>query len=180
VTGEGKGDNVQVLKSYAEAVSRKYPEQVVIAIAKDADGKYNPITLGWTMITSGEPPMMAISIGLSRHSLGAVRLSREFVISFPSEGMEDDTLFFGSRSGRDMDKLVAHGTATEPATKIDCVLLSDAVANFECVLEAEVVSGDHAVFVGRVVASHVSEDPDVGRLYNFGSGVFGGAVPDAK
>ena len=75
-----------------------------------------------------------------------------------------------------MDKLVAHGTATQPATKIDCVLLSDAVANFECVLEGEVVTGDHAVFVGRVVAAHVNEDIEARRLYNFGGDAFGSAV----
>lgn len=46
---------MQVQTIYRKAISRKYPEQVVIAIAKDAQGKYNPITLGWTMITSGSP-----------------------------------------------------------------------------------------------------------------------------
>ena len=46
---------------YSEAIKTKYPEQVVIAIAKDEKGKANPVTLGWTMIASGEPPMMAIA-----------------------------------------------------------------------------------------------------------------------
>ncbi len=31
---------------YAEAIVTKYPEQIVVAIAKDPKGKYNPITLG--------------------------------------------------------------------------------------------------------------------------------------
>ena len=38
---------------YSDAIKTKYPEQVVIAIAKDAAGKANPVTLGWTMIVSG-------------------------------------------------------------------------------------------------------------------------------
>jgi flavin reductase (DIM6/NTAB) family NADH-FMN oxidoreductase RutF len=45
---------------YSEAVKTKYPEQVVITIAKDRQGKANPVTLGWTMIVSGNPPMMAL------------------------------------------------------------------------------------------------------------------------
>lgn len=163
--------------TYARAIVRKYPEQVVIAIARDAQGKYNPITLGWTMITSGRPPMMAISVGLGRHSLGAIRRSREFVISFPSSAMADDTLFFGTESGRDMDKLAARATETQPAAKIDCVLLSEAVANFECKLEHEMQTGDHVLFVGRVVAAHVNQDPSVGRLYTRGEGYqLGGVV----
>ena len=52
---------MQRAASYDEAIGRKYPEQVVIAIARDSDGKFNPITLGWVMCTSGKPPMMAIS-----------------------------------------------------------------------------------------------------------------------
>ena len=51
---------------HSEAAGLKFPEQIVIAIAKDKNGKCNPITLGWTMTTSISPPMRAISIGLTR------------------------------------------------------------------------------------------------------------------
>ena len=49
--------------TWAQARRIKYPEQIVIAIAKDASGKHNPITLGWAMQTSIDPPMLA---GLKR------------------------------------------------------------------------------------------------------------------
>lgn len=162
--------------TYGEAIARKYPEQVVIAIARDASGKCNPIALGWTMITSAEPAMMAVSIGIGRHSLGAFRHAQQFVISFPSGQMESDMLYFGSVSGRDEDKLATRGTKTEAATKIDCVLLSDAVANFECEVAAELPTGDHVLFVGRVVAAHTNADASATRLMNFGEGEFGVAV----
>jgi len=163
---------------YSEAILTKYPEQVVIAIAKDASGKPNPITLGWTMITSGSPPMMAISIGETRHSLEAVRSAGEFVVSFPSHEMADEALFYGTKSGRDMDKLKEFGAATEPAVKIDCVLLANAVANFECVLKGELKTGDHVIFAGEVVASHVNAEP-AKRLYTLGSGYKMGGVRPA-
>ncbi len=168
---------MQTETPYNEAIARKYPEQVVIAIAKDAQGKHNPISLGWTMITSGEPPMMAISVGLARHSRAAIREAREFVICFPSSTMAADVLYFGTRSGRDEDKLTAFGAKTQPATKIDSVLLSGAAANFECALESELETGDHVIFVGRVVAAHVNEDPSVARLYNLGDREFSALRP---
>ncbi|MAE61676.1 MAG: flavin reductase [Planctomycetaceae bacterium] len=161
-----------------EAMGRKYPEQVAIAIAKDAEGKFNPITLGWCMNTSGDPAMLAISVGLERHSLGAIRHARQFVVSFPSVQMADEALFFGTHSGRDMDKLAACGTPTQPATRIDGVLLADAVANFECELETELPTGDHVIFVGRIVAAHAHQDASVARLYSRGGELgLGGAVP---
>jgi len=171
---------VQRTTDYSDAVVRKYPEQVVIAIARDAQGKCNPITLGWTMITSHDPPMMAISVGLSRYSLRAIREAGEFVIAFPSAQMADDALFFGTHSGREMDKLAERDTAIQPASQIGCVLLSHAVANFECVLEGELKTGDHVVFAGRVVAAHLNEKEDLGRLYTLGPGYKMGGVAPAE
>ena len=169
---------MQVTTSYEQAVSGKYPEQVAIAIVKDGRGNYNPITLGWTMITSHQPPMMAVSVGHTRHSLGAIRQAREFVICFPSSAMAEDALFYGTRSGRDLDKLSERGTPTQPAAAIDCVLFADAVANFECRLESELETGDHVLFVGRVVASHVHESGEVRRLYTLDKDYqMGGVVP---
>lgn len=170
---------MQVPTPYETAIRRKYPEQVVIAVTKDAQGKYNPITLGWTMITSHEPPMMAISVGHTRYSLGAIRQAREFVIAFPSSSMAEDALFHGTNSGRDMDKLAECGTRTQQAAEIDSLLLADAVANFECRLESELETGDHVILVGRVMASHVSESDALRRLYTVGENYqMGGVMAD--
>jgi len=160
--------------AYSEAIALKYPEQIVIAIAKDPLGKDNPVTLGWSMITSGQPPMLAIAVSTRHHSAEAILAAREFVVAFPSVGMADDTLYFGSVSGRDVDKLGVRRTATQPAREIDTVLLSDAVASFECVLEQAVLTGDHWLFVGRAVASHANSDPSMQRLYSLGGGDLGG------
>lgn len=168
---------MQIATDYEQAVSRKYPEPVAIAIAKDARGIHNPITLGWTMFVSHQPPMMAIAIGKTRYSLQAVRHAGEFVLSFPSSEMAEDARFHGTQSGREMDKLTKCGTKTQPATQIDSVLLADAVANFECKLESELEAGDHVVFVGRVVQAHMNQDTAVRRLYSLGNEQLGGTVP---
>jgi flavin reductase (DIM6/NTAB) family NADH-FMN oxidoreductase RutF len=141
---------------YDQAIKTKYPEQVVIAIAKDKHGKANPITLGWTMIASGDPPMMAIAVAKGHYSVKTIRHSKCFTIVFPTAEMFDAALFFGTRSGRDTDKFGDWDCNIEPAKIIDSVLLSDAVANFECKLEWQKAAGDHIIFVGRVVASHVN------------------------
>ncbi len=154
---------------YSEAVKTKYPEQVVIAIAKDKDGKANPITLGWTMIVSGKPPMMAIAVASTHYSIECIRYSKCFTIAFPSAEMADAALFFGSKTGRDFDKLANSDCKTEPAKEIDSVLLTDAVANFECTLESQTVAGDHIIFVGRVVAAHTNTEPKR-RLYTIAAG----------
>jgi flavin reductase (DIM6/NTAB) family NADH-FMN oxidoreductase RutF len=154
---------------YEQAIKTKYPEQVIIAIAKDKKGKANPVTLGWTMIASYEPPMMAIAVAKTHYSIKTIRHSKCFTIAFPSSQMADAALFFGSRSGRDSDKFAQFDCKTLPAKKINSLLLADAVANFECTLESQISAGDHIIFVGKVVASHINTRPKK-RLYTIGTG----------
>ena len=149
---------------YSDAVKTKYPEQIVIAIAKDRKGKANPITLGWTMIVSGKPPMMAIAVAKTHYSIEAITHSECFTIAYPSSEMADAALFFGSKSGRNADKFAEFECTTEPAKEIDSLLLTDAVANFECTLESQVHAGDHIIFVGKIVCSHINAEPKK-RLY---------------
>jgi len=160
---------MQKKAGYSDAIKTKYPEQVVIAVAKDKKGKANPITLGWTMIVSGSPPMMAIAVAKTHYSIKAITHSKCFTIAFPSSEMADAALFFGSKSGRDTDKFAEFDCKTEPAEFIDSVLLTDAVANFECTLESQMPAGDHIIFVGKVVSSHINTEPKK-RLYTTAPG----------
>ena len=160
---------MQKQTEYTEAIKTKYPEQIVIPIARDAAGKANPMTVGWTMITSGSPPMMAIALAHKRYTAEAIRHSKCFTLVYPSSNMEAEVLFFGTKSGRDIDKLDVTGCKTQKATSIDSVLLSDAAANFECILENEIVTGDHILFIGKVVASHINTEPQK-RLYTVAPG----------
>ena len=154
---------------YSDAIKTKYPEQVVIAIARDNNGRANPVTLGWTMIVSGNPPMMAIAVAKKHYSIETIRHSRCFTIVYPSSDMAEAALFFGSRSGRDVDKFTESDCNTAPASLIDSVLLADAVANFECTLDSETEAGDHIVFIGEIVCSHINTEPKK-RLYTVGPG----------
>jgi len=144
---------------YSDAIKTKYPEQVVIAIAKDKNGKANPVTLGWTMIVSGTPPMMAIAVAKKHYSIEAVTHSKCFTIAFPSAEMAEAALFFGSRSGRDTNKFAEFDCPTEPAKAIDSVLLADAVANFECTLESQMPAGDHIACQHRAETTPLHRGP---------------------
>ena len=154
---------------YSDAIKTKYPEQVVIAVAKDKNDRANPVTLGWTMIASGEPAMMAIAVAKTHYSVEAITHSKCFTIAFPSAQMADAALFFGSKSGRKVDKFAEFECKTEPAEKIDSLLLAEAAANFECTLESQTPAGDHIIFVGKVVCSHINTEPKK-RLYTIAPG----------
>ena len=52
-------------------------------------------------------------------------------------------------------------------------LIDECIANFECKVVGELVTGDHTVFAGRIVAAHVNETPQK-RLYTLAGGRFKG------
>ena len=66
-------------------------------------------------------------------------------------------------------KLELSGVSTVKAIEVDCVLMDDAVANFECRLTGEFQTGDHVIFAGEIVASHINPDAP-GRLYTLEKG----------
>jgi flavin reductase (DIM6/NTAB) family NADH-FMN oxidoreductase RutF len=161
---------------YDQAIKTRYPEPIVFAVVKDKNGKANPVTIGWSMLASGQPPMLAIALQPKRYSTTAIRESKCFTIAFPNEDMAELAMFFGTRSGRDCDKFAETGCKISPAQIIDSVIIDDAVANFECILESELTTGDHIIFIGRVVACHVNTEAK-GRLYSVAPNrVLGGVV----
>ncbi|MHC5001512.1 MAG: flavin reductase family protein [Planctomycetota bacterium] len=156
---------MQIEVPFEQVTARLLPEPVAIAVARDSRGRDNPITLGWVMRTSIEPPMLAISVGLARHSLDVIRGAGAFVVAWPSAALAEDVTYFGTHSGREVDKLAVRGTATQPASRAGTVLLAEAVANVECDLVGEMTTGDHVLLVGRVVAAHVSGDAAAQRVF---------------
>jgi len=163
--------------SVSEAFKRKYPEQIALAVSADADGRPDVITLGWAMSTSNEPPMVAISVGHTRHSHELIAKSGEFVLAFPAPELAEACLLCGTKSGRDTDKIAAAGLAPVPARLVKPPLLAKCVVNLECKVRGSLVTGDHTIFAGEIVAAYIDESVSE-RLCNFG-GKFCAARPKA-
>ena len=160
------------------ALGRKYPEGVVLVSCIDAGGRPNIITLGWSMATSGVPPMLAISIAPQRYSHDLVRDSGEFVLAFPTEEMAEAALLCGTKSGRDVDKFAEARIEAIPAIRVRPPLLGGCIANFECVVRGAFTTGDHTIFAGEILCAHVGESI-AGRLYTLGPNHKMGGVREA-
>jgi flavin reductase (DIM6/NTAB) family NADH-FMN oxidoreductase RutF len=155
--------------SVNEAIRRKYPEWLTLVVTADAAGRPNAMAAGWCMVTSGRPPMMAVSVAFSRYTHELIEARGEFVLAFPAEGQGEGTLAVGSRTGRGYpEKLAEAGFGVVPAAVVGVPLIEGAVANFECKLAGRLRTGDHTIFAGEVVAAHVA-DPSARRIVNFGT-----------
>jgi len=153
--------------SWSEALKRKFPETIVLVVSCDTEGKPNIMPAGWSMITSDEPPMLAVSIGHTRYTRQLIEETAEFVLAFPNEAMIDLVESTGSCSGRDIDKFANYDIEKLRSKHVGPPLIKDAVACFECKVKGKLVTGDHTIYAGEVVASHISERYK-DRLCNFG------------
>lgn len=152
-----------------------YPEQVVMASMLTPDGKANALVLSWVMRTSLQPAMCAVSIGHTRYSHDCLMQSGEFVLGYPSEDLLEEVMICGLKSGREIDKWAALGWEIVPGTRVAAPLMPQCLANLECVVRGTLVTGDHTIFAGEIVAAHVREEPGR-RLYALGGECYGPVV----
>jgi len=150
--------------SAEEAFSRIKPEHCVFVISVSKEGRPSGMVAGWSMKCSAEPPFFAVSISKEGHTHKLIRESKEFVIAVPNKELEKEVVFFGSHHGNEVDKFRETGVETEKARFVKSPLIKNATFNLECGLEKEVDSGDHLIFIGRVLAAYFNEGK--GILFN--------------
>lgn len=150
-----------------EAWLRKYPERTVLAASVDSTGRANLIALGWNMPTSHSPPIAAISIGITRYSHQLIHENKEFVLVFPSYEMQNQVMYCGTYSGRNVDKFQETGLTPVPAKYVQPPLVKEAVVNMECRVIGEMRTGDHTLFAGEILTAYISDEAHQ-VLFNMG------------
>jgi flavin reductase (DIM6/NTAB) family NADH-FMN oxidoreductase RutF len=153
--------------SASQALKHKYPEWIDLVVSRGADGSVNVMPVGWSTIASGTPLLYAVAIHAGHHTTRLIYETKEFVVAAPSASMAAATLYCGTHSGRDGDKVGPSGLELAPASRVQVPLLAGALYNLECALHKAVETGDHVLFVGEVVAAHLDEGAGP-RLMNFG------------
>lgn len=153
--------------SVDQALARKYPELITLLVTTDEDGRSNIMPVSWCMDCSHTPPMMAVAIDTRRYTHHLIEERGQFVLAFPTPGMGSDIWYSGTHSGREGDKFAHLDLELSRAAEVNVPLVVGVVTNLECRLVKQMLTGDHTIFVGEIVAAHV-DDEAPGRLLNFG------------
>jgi flavin reductase (DIM6/NTAB) family NADH-FMN oxidoreductase RutF len=124
----------------------------------DGDSRPNAIAIAWLMPVSMKPPLLAFAIHPRRYSYELLQKTPAFVVNVMGYDQAPEILFCGRCSGRDVDKFAEAGLTLVPARAVDVPAIAEAWAHVECDVEAQHVTGDHVVVVGRVRAVSAEED----------------------
>jgi flavin reductase (DIM6/NTAB) family NADH-FMN oxidoreductase RutF len=128
-----------------------FPMQAVIVTSMDPKGKTNPITIAWHTPISGKPPLYGISVSHKRYSHKLIKESEEFVVNFASVDLVRKVHFFGTRSGKNTDKLRDSGLTLANSQIVKTKIIRECYAHLECKLYQDIDMGDHTFFIGEVV-----------------------------
>jgi flavin reductase (DIM6/NTAB) family NADH-FMN oxidoreductase RutF len=144
-----------------EALFRRLSSGVYVVGAAH-DGAQNAFTAAWVMQVSYDPLLLALSINREHATYPLVHASRAFSVSVLKSGALDLARRFGTRSGREENKLA--GIAWRPG-KSGAPVLDDALAYFDCQVTHSTPAGDHELIVARVVDGRTLDPNATPMLY---------------
>jgi flavin reductase (DIM6/NTAB) family NADH-FMN oxidoreductase RutF len=118
-------------------------------------GKSNAFTAAWLTQVSFDPLLVALSVNPDHASYPLLTRSGVFAVSVVAHGRLDLARHFGTRSGRDVDKLRGMGWHGSP---LGAPVLNEAAAWLECRVTATTPAGDHELVIGRATAGGVLDE----------------------
>ena len=142
-------------------------------IGATVDGQANFMTAAWCGIANSNPPMVSVALQHHRHTYKGVKEHGSFSVNVPSADQVKETDFCGIVSGSKEDKTAVCKFDVFYGALKDVPLIAQCPVNLECKVMHVLNLGSHALVVGQVEETHVSEQcltdgqPDVRKINPF-------------
>jgi flavin reductase (DIM6/NTAB) family NADH-FMN oxidoreductase RutF len=124
----------------------------VYVVGVSAGHRRGGFTAAWVMQASFDPLLLALSINPGNASYELLHEGGGFIVNVLKQGQLELARRFGTRSGRNEDKLA--GIRWRPG-RSGAPVLEQALAYFDCDLARRHRAGDHELVLGRVVEGQI-------------------------
>ncbi len=138
-------------------VTRLMHPRPTVLVSCSMDSRDNIIAVAWSTPLSHKPPLIGISVGLSRYSHTIIAKTGEFVVNIPTIKLIKETLYCGTRSGLEVDKFKGTNLTPTPSKRVKAPSILECIANLECKVVQAIRTGDHTLFVGEVLSARVGK-----------------------
>jgi flavin reductase (DIM6/NTAB) family NADH-FMN oxidoreductase RutF len=141
-----------------------------LLVGANVDGKPNFMAVAWGGIANGEPPMISVAIRHQRYTHKGVKQNMAFSVNVPSSDLVKETDYCGIASGSKVDKTKACRFNIFYGKRQNAPLIEQCPINLECRVIQILDLGSHALVIGQIEETHVSEDcltdgkPDVDKV----------------
>jgi len=135
-----------VAPSQFKNVMRRFASTVCV-ITAGRELNLNGMTATAVCGVSAEPPSILIVVNRENRSHALIEKTRVFAVNILSSEQQGLALHFSSRPAAPFASIAYRlGSTNAP-------ILEDCTGYLECVVDSQLKSGTHSIFVGRVVAS---------------------------
>lgn len=133
-----------------------YPMPALL-VGSNVDGKPNFMTVAWGGIANSDPPMLTIGVRHQRHTMKGIRENGTFSVNVPSVDQVKETDYCGIVSGAGEDKTAKCGFTVFYGPLATAPLIEECPLNLECKVIHVLDLGSHALVVGKIMETHISE-----------------------
>ena len=115
----------------ADQAMEKIKKGAFLTVA--ADGRLNTMTIGWATIGyCWRKPILMVAVRDSRHTFGILEAAADFTVTVPTTDLQQEVMFCGTKSGRDVDKFTACNLKTAESQKVGSPIIDTPGFHFEC------------------------------------------------
>ena len=147
-----------------------YPMPALL-VGANVEGNPNFMALAWGGIANGEPPMISVAINHRRYTFIGIRQNMTFSVNVPSVDLVKEADYCGMFSGSKFNKADDCQFKVFYGKLNNAPLIEQCPINLECKVVHILDLGSHALVVGRIEETHVSENcltddgkPDVNKI----------------
>jgi flavin reductase (DIM6/NTAB) family NADH-FMN oxidoreductase RutF len=128
-----------------------YPTPVWVIGTYDKEGKANVAAIAWGGICCSQPPCVALSLRKATYSHGNIVEKKAFTVNVPSEKYMTEAHYFGTVSGRNVDKFSESGLTSVKSDLVDAPYVKEFPLVLECKLIHTFEIGLHTQFIGEIM-----------------------------
>ena len=134
-----------------------FPMPAALVTSRPSGGRPNLMGIGYVGFTCWQPRVVCLGTNTARYTGVVIQETRQFVVALPRPVDVMRVDYCGFISGTSLDKFQATGLTTRDARHVQAPLINECLVNLECELIQVVPLGSHALYLGRVVCTHVDE-----------------------
>ncbi len=127
-----------------------YPTPAWVVGSYDKEGKPNVMTIAWGGICCSKPPCVAVSLRKATYTYGNIMARKAFTVSVPSEAHVKEVDYFGTVSGKNVDKFSATGLNPVKSDIVDAPYVKEFPLILECRVLQTIEVGLHTQFIGEI------------------------------
>jgi flavin reductase (DIM6/NTAB) family NADH-FMN oxidoreductase RutF len=142
------------------------PRPIALVTSLDLEGQVNAAPFSFFNAMGSDPPIVAFSPGMTKHTYHNVKVTQEFVVNLVSEGIAEAMNITATDFPEGVNELEPAGLTTLPSRKVKVPRIAQSPVNLECRLNTILEIGMNRVVIGEVLEIHIwDEFVDAEKFY---------------